>query len=367
MAISSQRHTSFAPGGKQYYTVWADKVSFSSPRVNKKLKLEPQAFSLTKNYATCTQEYWQPPQGSSGFTPSGANVTNLPTFPVSLEQRARSRFYSRMKQGSAALGMTFATMGQTRDMIKSKSDAMTQHTIEISRDIESARRRGKLVKRNTGLANAWLEYFYGWNPFFQDIHDGLQVVSSLTPEASWVTGRGFTPVKSSDDRTSGGTRTITTFTGNQYCAYNARVQVTNPNLWMLNRLGLINPGTIFWDLVPWSFVVNMFVNANSLINSVSDEVGVNVDKANTTRTTKVTRVVFHRSTSGSASMTSVCDMTSKNRVLGNLPVAVVWKKPTLNWELAVTASALLLQRVNKVNSIADKLYRGWAYRHTYTE
>lgn len=367
MASESQRHTAYAPGRKQYFTVWTGKVSHGSPKVNGALKLVPQTFVLTKNYANVTNEIWEHPMSSSGFTPDGANVQNLPPFPVSLEQRARSRFYSKMKQSTASLGMTFATMGQTRDMIKSKSDAMTRHTVEITRDLERARKRGQLVKRNTGLANAWLEYFYGWSPFFQDIHDGLATVSSLTPQASWVTGRGVTPVNAVEDRQSGGTRTITTFTGKQYCAYNARVQVTNPNLWMLNRLGLINPGTIVWDLVPWSFVVNMFVNANSLINSVTDEVGVSVDMPNTTRTTKVTRVVTRRRLSVSASMTTVCDMTHKTRVLGNLPVAVVWRKPELNWEMAVTASALLLQRVNKLNHMADRLYRGWAHRHTYTD
>lgn len=296
----------------------------------------------------------------------GANVINLPPFPAKLEQGARDRAYARLRGQDASLGVTVGTMHQTAAMISSKATGLAVKTEKMSRMLESARKRGKLTKRNPALANAWLEYFYGWKPFFQDMHDSLHTVSSLTPEAIWISGRASAPVNQRQVTGTDPERTIV-YTGHQTACYSFRSEVTNPNAWMANRLGVVNPGTVAWDLIPWSFVVNMFLNVNSLIGSVSEDVGIANSGHSMTKTTHLSRVVTDRSKDSKSVTSTVTDMTDKHRTLGAISVQPVFKTPELNWELAITASALLLQKVNKLNTVADRLYRGWAYRHTYTE
>lgn len=296
----------------------------------------------------------------------GANVTNLPPFPAKLEQIARDRAYARLRGQDASFGVTVGTMKQTAAMISSKATGLAVQTEAMARRIERARKRGQLVKKNTAMANAWLEYFYGWKPFFQDMHDAFHTVSSLTPEAIWVSGRATAPV---NQRHVSGTdpERILVYRGNQMACYSFRSEVTNPNAWMANRLGAINPLTVAWDLIPWSFVVNMFVNVNSLIGSVSEDIGISNSGHNLTKTTRLSRMVTDRSSDNKSVTSTVTDMVDKYRTLGAISVQPVFKTPDLNWELAITASALLWQKVNKLNGIADRIYRGYAYRHTYTE
>lgn len=366
MASSTKRHTAFAPDGTAYYSVWEDWVSFSSPRgSNGKLYLQPQIFFLTKNYSRC-QMMLYPPELEKGIPPIGANVMNLPAFPYQLEQLARDRTYARLRGQDASLGVTAATMNQTAAMISSKATGLAERTERMTDEIERARKRGRLVKRNTGLANAWLEYFYGWKPFIQDMHDSIQTVATLTPEAIWVSGRANAPVNQRHVIKGDPERTIV-YIGHQTAVYSFRSEVTNPNAWMANRLGVVNPVAVAWDLIPWSFVVNMFVNVNSLIGSVSEDIGISNSGHSLTKTTRLSRVVTDRSSDSKSVTSTVTDMTDKYRSLGAISARPVFKTPKLDWELAITASALLLQKVNKLNSVADQLYRGWAYRHTYTE
>lgn len=366
MAYATKRHKAFAPDGTEYFSVWEDWVSYSSPRgPDGQLRLQPQTFMLTKNYARC-QMMLYPPELTRGIPPMGANVMNLPEFPAALEQRARDRAYARLRGQDALLGVTIGTMNQTAAMISSKATGLAERTEQMARQLERARKRGQLVKRNPRLANAWLEYFYGWKPFFQDMHASLQTVSSLTPEAIWVSGRANAPVNQRHVSGTDPERTLV-YIGHQSAVYSFRSEVTNPNTWMANRLGIINPGTVAWDLVPWSFVVNMFVNVNSLIGSVSEDVGISNSGHSLTKTTRLSRVVTDRSKNSKSVTSTVTDMTDKRRTLGAISVRPVFKTPELNWELAITASALLMQKVNKLNTVADRLYRGWAYRHTYTE
>ncbi len=61
-------------------------------------------------------------------------------------------------------------------------------------------------------------------------------------------------------------------------------KVTNPNLYLAQSMGLINPFATAWELVPWSFVVDYFVNVNSFVNSLTDLYGLSLTKAWTRNT-----------------------------------------------------------------------------------
>ena len=57
-------------------------------------------------------------------------------------------------------------------------------------------------------------------------------------------------------------------------AFTARVEITNPNLWLANKVGLVNLPGVLWDIIPWSFLVNMFTNMGSVVNQMTDLAGV---------------------------------------------------------------------------------------------
>lgn len=61
------------------------------------------------------------------------------------------------------------------------------------------------------------------------------------------------------------------------CKISTLVRVSDPNLWLANQLGFVNPVVIAWDLVPFSFVVDWFVNVNEFLNSYTDMWGLSFE------------------------------------------------------------------------------------------
>lgn len=65
-----------------------------------------------------------------------------------------------------------------------------------------------------------------------------------------------------------------------------QITVTNPNAFLANQMGMVNPVAIAWALVPFSFIVDWFVNVGNVLNGMTDFVGVSQSKAFITRYTK---------------------------------------------------------------------------------
>ncbi|DAD51163.1 TPA_asm: maturation protein [ssRNA phage SRR7976323_4] len=124
-----------------------------------------------------------------------------------------------------------------------------------------------------GSASLWLEYAFGWAPLASDMYNAMDVLQQEFPV----------------DRLRSSARAIlygpTAFPGGGVpgddlvvnmgviCRVRADLEVTNPNLLLLNQLGLINPAAIAWDLVPFSFVVDWFVPVAKFINSWTADAG----------------------------------------------------------------------------------------------
>jgi hypothetical protein len=68
------------------------------------------------------------------------------------------------------------------------------------------------------------------------------------------------------------------------CELGAEIFVSNPNLYLANKLGFVNPGVIAWELVPFSFVIDWFVPVGNFLSQWTDFVGLTLQKAYTTKT-----------------------------------------------------------------------------------
>lgn len=127
------------------------------------------------------------------------------------------------------------------------------------------------------FASLWLEYSFGWKPMLSSIADSIDVLQHPYPSslitASAKMHRSWTYRETSD---TGGwkTKTVTTDTVRKI---GARVQISNPNLFRANQLGFVNPASVAWELVPFSFVVDWFVNVGEFLSSYTDFTGVTLN------------------------------------------------------------------------------------------
>lgn len=297
----------------------------------------------------------------TAFHPTYAPEENVGIITPSQMNEALARFNGRIRKGSASLGVTLASWKQSREMIVKRCQDTGKVLDGAYRSLKgSPSRRRKVSRKRDPLANEVLEGEFGWKPLAQDLTAALTTVCQDGIPPQWCKGRA----KRSIHKVVLKNETLfETLMGESLVTVSGCVSISNPNLWLLNRLGLINPATVIWDLIPWSFVVNMFVNVNQMISSITDRVGLDITEQSTTRSSNL---ILESLRFGPAGFTDLHERDLKgllvgkakstckfrDRAVGDFPNPQ-WevKVPELNWELAVIASSLLLQKAQRLNSL----------------
>lgn len=155
------------------------------------------------------------------------------------------------------------------------------------RSYHNARKRNRVSQWTRDVAhNAssyWLQYWFGWSPLASEVFNTVEILtSSKFAENLWIKNVGKSGYAGSHrDRY---------FTGDDYLRtcdvdYKVRVRVgaelriVNPNVKNLTDLGLTNPVSWLWELVPFSFVVDWFTNVGQVIDSYTDLWGSDIRRA----------------------------------------------------------------------------------------
>lgn len=216
------------------------------------------------------------------------------------------------------------------------------------------------------LANAWLEWTYGWRPLMQTMYDiNSQLAFNKVPELLRVSASSRLPYPRRVNRVSsigiagGVTNSFNeqvkfTSSSKVGCRIECSILPRDSNLNLAEWTSL-NPATIAWELVPYSFVVDWFIevgdwlrNLESLYiykNRISNVVITDLNAA-------TAQIVVNDKQSGFGRSKTIqygayVKQISFNRAVGSaLPVPY---KPRitmdLGWRRYVTAAALLTQLI----------------------
>lgn len=283
--------------------------------------------------------------------------------------RARANFYrgsGGLLVSSAALGVSLASWRQSRDMIVKRYKSVGDVVQKAAYNLETNPRRRAWLRRQRAVedspADLVLETKFGWGPLFEDLEAGTRVLYSPVPpkrESFYHTGRGKSVivrvnVPAPSYQPSFCATRILSQAVRYGTTYGARVRVINERAYLLNKLGLINPAVVAWDLVPWSFVVNQIVNVNSFLSQVTDDVGFEITDEAVTDTVQST---IAWETVGSAGWIRYdTSHFAKRRTLNSRPKTTLQMRvPELNMGLLVTAGALVMQRIRKFNALLKVL------------
>lgn len=131
------------------------------------------------------------------------------------------------------------------------------------------------------ISGLWLEYWMGWAPTVGDIFAALEVCTSTPPIETVKASSGF--AKTYKGQTQAGDE-IRKWDMEATIRVGLKVdlEMVNPNLALLNQLGLANPATVFYQTLPFSFMLEWFVNLGQLLNMYSDFLGFNLKDPETT-------------------------------------------------------------------------------------
>lgn len=166
-------------------------------------------------------------------------------------------------------------------------------------------------------ASTFLEVEYGWRPLIGDIFASIELMCSDPPfgfvkagaKSAWNENE-VRRIVSSD---GGVSRQIDKKTAEIYVSMGAIFRVVNPNVWLLNSLGVIDPA-LPWKLLPYSFVVDWFINVEQVIGSISDWFGLALDQPYTTNFARCKGLYTVNSTSKSFLGPDLWNSSVSNRV-----------------------------------------------------
>lgn len=331
--------------GRNYSKSLMTRTWYRSPRVNGVLKLAPQIFSETRKEVLSVSYKWNPPS----FAPpqlalAGVYATSDPAVSdalLSATNESYAKLISKLRgEHTAGLGVNLAQWKQSWGMISNRVKMIQKFvdaaklamkpTPEKTKTFRSKlrwlktprklrKRRVPKTPRAGDSADKFLEVQFGWLPILTDIYNTALALTDPIPyqfvSKSASSSGQFLEYSTPTYKESG--------TFSVRVTQSALVSVSNPNLWLANKLGLINPATVLWDAVPWSFVVNRFVNLNAVMASFTDTVGLEVNSASVTTRIDILDSQFLAnnypvSHPGYATGSGIVKRTYKARSVGNL-------------------------------------------------
>jgi hypothetical protein len=209
-------------------------------------------------------------------------------FVLELQQannNAYEKFADKVKGAEAMLAVNIAERNQALEMIASRAKQLLQFCNFLRRrQFQKAAaclgvKTPKSVRHlGRDVSAAFLEFHFGWEPLIGDIGAGVDILQGDVPDKH-IRSRGKPVTKDfhvhlSDDFTV--TDYGTKVKVQTSCS--ARVVVTNPSLHAADQWGFVNPVSVAWELVPFSFVVDWFVPVSSFLNSMTDFLGLEMDQ-----------------------------------------------------------------------------------------
>nr|APG77125.1 hypothetical protein [Beihai levi-like virus 33] len=226
-------------------------------------------------------------ESSSGFAPFESVLTDrlvkLVTDVEYLDPRnAINDAYGNIDEGDLeALVMT----GEARQTLSHLAETVTR-LIKLFKNIRSGNwktlapktlkrfRQAKSLRPSTKqidfLQDAWMEARYAWRPLVYDVNGIIKYARGDHALSKRQTFRGFTGDSgSTDDKfevTIGGDNCVVEYTLQTKRSVRAGVLCeARSDLTSTNHLGLMNVAKAGWDLVPYSFILDWFINISGTL------------------------------------------------------------------------------------------------------
>lgn len=194
--------------------------------------------------------------------------TNLQTV---IYNNAISNLYEDLRGSSLNLALTIGERKESARMLQKAFHAMQRIVVE-------ARRVRRLALRNPSLliSNLWLQAKYGWLPLYQDVYSATEWHYRLFNE---MTSKGKARRKVEKDEKLSVPLLYSTRGEKLFRTHECKVNVivvygiADSDTYNLSRLTSLNPVSIAWELVPFSFVVDWFYDIGGYLANMEASLG----------------------------------------------------------------------------------------------
>lgn len=291
-----------------------------------------------------------------------------------LQSRAYANFVEALKGDTASVGNALGEWRSSYEMIARRAIQLRSalrafrrgQVVQAARilsvpedSVRKARvltraKRGRWRNADGGVSarhwasSLWLETYFGWLPMINDVHDALTILSDPIRNLVDVKGKSTSQAQEffQDYRASDGRGELYRGNTRSRANYYAKVEVTNPNLFLANRMGLVNPASIAWELVPFSFVVDWFTNVGQIIESMTDFAGLAIVDSGYSVKTQTNMTYQYFGGVGGGRIGVVQQVNAASRIFQRTPgpidrPPVAFRSPLGDWKRAATQISLL--------------------------
>jgi hypothetical protein len=212
--------------------------------------------------------------------------------------------FAKMKEPPVLAGEAIADIGQTLNMLRRPFNSSLDL---VGRMVKSRNKRiGKTsASAAKATANAWLEYRYGWKPLMLDCKTIVQQAAKLRHkfEVQHLVSRSQQNLvrnKAADFvRTGLGSFTSAEIKGHvnlqleeRGCAgvlYDLKTESYSEQIVRALGLRLSDVPATFWEIIPYSFVVDWFISVGPWLRAITPDPSINVRGYWTTTVSKQTQ------------------------------------------------------------------------------
>jgi len=270
--------------------------SRNSPRVDGKLKLQANPYSLSKEFISCVPGIIGRDSLLDGKPPCRIYQTQPLYMPFAdydqdLTDQTVARFYEKSIEMKANIADLYRTRAETVDMISDNVIALANSYRSLRRgDFRRAARFLKVHPRNPvskDIAGRWLELQYGWLPLLSDVYNLCEDKPTISgwKRVHRVVDRSIPEYVSME--TDAIAYTVTRCELHNRCTVGAFLTVKDSAVRRGSEYGLTNPALLAWEAIPFSFVVDWFLPVGSYLEALTALEGLEVSEASVTTTATV--------------------------------------------------------------------------------
>lgn len=198
-----------------------------------------------------------------------------------LSNTTLSKLLGKIKAQDVNIAQAFAERKQTISMIAGVAQRIASSLLAAKRGNLVGAFRKLFPSNSKNVANDWLQYQYGVKPLLSDI-DGLAKYLAGLKNSDLcfdiiATDKEVVPFTRTQGTNYGWSGSSTmSGTCTNIVKYKCRIQVQDQSLKNLKVLGLTNPASLAWEVIPFSFIADWFLPIGNYLNSLDSMLGVEV-------------------------------------------------------------------------------------------
>lgn len=216
----------------------------------------------------------------------------------SVSSALRNQILAQVKGKGVNLAQMLGEYRQTADLFSSCCEKLYRLTMAVrKRDpriliydyYSPSGRLRKSVSRRTrrNLSKSWLEYIYGVVPLMSDVHESIDALKNRVVDRppilhlkSQINTRPQKISKVKDSTWISGFPAAWLYTGSRKNRMSAVVELRNLELLQsLGAYGMTNPAALAWELTPFSFVIDWWVNVGEVLGSLDNLLYINSNRS----------------------------------------------------------------------------------------